>query len=79
MIRSQHPTNNAVLGAPEGMTKDECQALPITLGVYEDGTKSLKSYWKPTPLELEILNKDGYVTLEVLGFQHPPVRIGAEK
>jgi len=79
MIRSQHPTNNAVLGAPPGMTIEECQALPITAGRYEDGTTSLKSYWKPTEVELEILKQGGYVTLEVLTTQHPPVIIGAEK
>lgn len=79
MIRSQHRTNNAVLGAPEGMSKDECQALPLTLGVYSDGMRGMKSYWKPTEGELEILKQGGYVTLEVLGTQHPPVIIGAEK
>lgn len=79
MNRHQHPTNNAILGAPEGMTKDECQALPLTILSYENGIRSLKSYWTPTEEELAILNSGGYVTLEVLGIQHPPVIIGVEK
>lgn len=78
MNRYQHPSNNAVLGAPAGMPIDECNALPITRIQYSDGTPAVASYWKPTPDELALLNRGQAVRLTVLGGTHPPLMLGVD-
>lgn len=78
MDRHQHPTNNAVLGAPPGVPIDECNALPITRILYSDGTPAVISYWKPTPLELALLTSGAPVRLSVLGLTHPPLMLGVD-
>lgn len=79
MNKVQHPSNNAVLGAPPGMSIDECTALPITRVQYENNCFGVRSYWKPTEDELALLNSGGYVCLEVLGITMPPVILTAER
>lgn len=76
MIKAQHKSNNHVLGAPSGVSIDECEALSITVINYDCGHVGLKSFWRPTDEELEILLQGGFVTLEVLGNNHPPVILG---
>lgn len=79
MNKCQHPFNNFVLGAPPGMTHEQCTALAVTKVIYEEGTLGLRSYWKPTPEELATLNTGGYICLEILGGVHPPVILTADK
>lgn len=78
MNRHQHPSNNAVLGAPPGMPIDECSALPITRIIYACGTPAVASYWMPTPAELALLNQGRAVRLAVLGTTHPPLMLGVD-
>lgn len=78
MKRTQHPTNNAVLGAPPGMSPDECGALPITRITYSDNTPAVASFWTPTPSELQLLNDGKPVRLIVLGNTHPPLSMGVD-
>ena len=78
MQRSQHPTNNAVLGAPPGMSIEECGALPITRIQYADGTPAIASYWTHTPAELDLIADGKPVRLIVLGVTHPPLHIGVD-
>lgn len=77
MNRSQHTSNNHVLGAPVGMNIDECSALPITVIQYTD-TVGLRSFWKPTEEELKLLVAGSFVTIEILGSSHPPIIVGVE-
>lgn len=79
MIKSQHKSNNHVLGAPPGVPIEECEALPITVTNYSCGHVGLKSFWKPTDEELEVLLQGGFVTLEVLTDNHPPVILGTSQ
>lgn len=78
MNRHQHPSNNAILGAPAGMPIDECAALPVTRIYYSDGTPAVASFWKPTPDELALLNRGQAVRLTVLGGTHPPLVLGVD-
>lgn len=78
MRRTQHPSNNDVLGAPPGLTIDECNALPITRVVYENGVRAVASYWRPTREELKLLADGHYVRLMVLGDTHPPLLLGVD-
>lgn len=78
MKKTQHPTNNAVLGAPQGMSIDECEALPITRIKYADGVNAVASFWTPTPAELQLLNNGKPVRLIVLGNTHPPLSMGVD-
>ena len=57
MERTQHPTNNAVLGAPQGWDQKEvpCGALAITR-TEMGGMPAVVSFWKPTADELAALN-----------------------
>lgn len=79
MMRTQHPSNTRALGAPKDWDHGhvECGALPIT-DVTLAGHRAMKSYWRPTTDELEILNGGGLVTLHIIMDVHPPVSVGAE-
>lgn len=78
MNKIQHPSNNLVLGAPPGMSIDECSALAVTRVQYKDGSIALRSYWKPSREELALLNKGFNVCLEILSESHPPVILSVE-
>jgi hypothetical protein len=77
MNPTQHPSNNAVLGAPaewdqQGMP---CSALPITR-LEVSGQPTLASFWRPEPEELAALNAGGLVMLMVHSNAHPVVSVG---
>lgn len=76
MIRTQHPSNNAVLGAPAGWNQGEltCSALPITRTECE-GQPAIISYWRPTVEELAALNAGACLALWVIGRSMPPVML----
>lgn len=78
MNKTQHPSNNAVLGAPAGMSIDECGALAITRIQYEDGTPAVASYWQPTTFEIELIKKGQPIRLVVLGTTHAPLMLGVD-
>lgn len=78
MYRAQHPSNNDVLGAPQGATIDECTALPITRVKFGDGTPACVSFWCPSPEDLELLKKGHLLRLCVLGTTHAPIAVGVD-
>lgn len=78
MKRSQHWSNNSVLGAPPGCGIDECGALPITRIEYADGQPAVASYWRPTAAELALIAAGNSVRLVVLGTTHPPLMLGVD-
>ena len=73
----QHKSNNGVLGAPTGMSYEECAPAPITRVVYADGTSGVRTYWTPTAAELELLRCGGYIEVEVIGNTMPPIAVKA--
>lgn len=73
MQHTQHPSNNDVLGAPLGVSLDECHALAITRVQYQNGMPAVRSYWRPNAAELEALQKGALVCLEVWGGAHAPL------
>lgn len=77
----QHSTNNDVLGAPPGMSIDECGALPITRALAEDGHHVMQSFWLPDAVELAALNAGHPVILQIRGVTHAPllVAVAAQK
>lgn len=76
MNKTQHPSNNAVLGAPVGWDQQQlpCSALAITRTDW-DGVPAVLSFWKPTAEELATLNAGGSVVLSVAGHTMPPVAL----
>jgi hypothetical protein len=76
MNRTQHTSNNDVLGAPKDWNQAElpCSALPITRTEC-DGVPAIKSYWRPTAEELVLLNTGAPVALWILGAGMPPVML----
>lgn len=70
MKSTQFPSQNTVLGPPKGMVN--CDPLAVRknseLGTY-------MSVWKPSPEELAMLNRGGYVLLWIFGDVHPPVAV----
>ena len=79
MDRTQHPSNNAVLGAPPGMSIEECVALPITRVEFEGGGgPGCVSFWRPNAAELALLASGRPVRLCVLGTTHPPLSLGVD-
>lgn len=79
MNRTQHPSNNDVLGAPKGWDQSEipCDALPITRTEVE-GSPVIVSFWRPTGEDLAALQAGGTVALWVFGRGMPPVSLGVE-
>lgn len=77
MDRTQHPSNNRVLGAPKNWDQNElpCGALPITDTEIE-GLPVMVSFWRPTAEELALINKGATISLWVYGAVHPPVSVG---
>lgn len=75
---TQHPTSNAVLGSPAGMTHDECRAAPITRIEYSDGTPAIATYWEPSANERALIASGGRVRVEILGGVMPPMLVTAE-
>ena len=75
MQRTQHPSNNSVLGAPPNTTIEQCSALPITRIEYGDGTQAVASYWRPSAEELKLLQQGALVCLTILGTTHAPLKI----
>lgn len=76
MDRMQHPSNNAVLGAPVGWDQKElpCGALPITRTDW-DGLPAVVSFWRPTAEELALLAAGGSVALWLIGNTMPPASL----
>lgn len=76
MNRVQHPSNNAVLGAPADWDQKAlpCDALPVTRGDV-DGIPVVVSYWRPTAQELAALNAGQHIALSVVGPSMPPVAL----
>lgn len=76
MQRTQHPSNNAVLGAPAGWDQRElpCDALPVTR-VVADGVPHVVSFWRPSPDELAALAAGALVELWTVGHTTPPVAL----
>jgi len=56
-------------------TMGECQALSIHDHTDENGYNRMISAWKPTELELETLNRGGFVYLSIYGLEHPVVAL----
>ncbi len=79
MNKHQHPSNNAVLGAPKGWDQGElaCSALPITRAEF-GGMPAVVSYWKPTAEELAVLAAGGSIELAILGRTMPPVMLAVD-
>lgn len=79
MNRAQHPSNNAVLGAPTGWDQDAlpCDALPITRIEWE-GKPAVISFWRPSPEELAQLQAGAYVGVWVIGHTVPPMAVTVE-
>lgn len=79
MNRTQHPSNNAVLGAPAGWDQAElpCGALPITR-TQVGGSPAIVSYWTPSAEELAQLAAGAPVALWVIGSTMPPVSLTVE-
>lgn len=75
MQRTQHPSNNAVLGAPPGTDIEVCNALPITRIQFDDGTPAVESWWKPNNQERYLIELGYPVKLTILGTTHAPVKV----
>lgn len=76
MNRYQHPSNNAVLGAPKGVS--DCGALPITRVQFIDGTDAVASYWMPSDQERALIAAGHPVRIVALGVTQPPMMVGAD-
>jgi hypothetical protein len=75
---TQHPTNNAVLGAPPGVGIDDCRALPITRVEFPDGAPGVQSFWRPTDAERAAIAGGALVLFQCWGRTHPPVYLGVD-
>lgn len=66
-----------LLGAPKGWDQKggvECGFLPVE-DVNINGVAGIRSYWKPTPEEIKLLQAGYYIALDVIGPTTSPVCI----
>jgi hypothetical protein len=77
---TQHPSNNAVFGAPKGWDQQElpCGALPVTKQTIAEVGPVMVSFWRPSDEEILQLARGGLITLWIHGEVHPVVGIGVE-
>lgn len=73
----QHSSNNLIMKPPDGMTKEQCVALPITRILYKpEGVPAMLSFWEVDDKDIEgLLTGRGVIVLEVMGTEHPPVNL----
>lgn len=71
--------SNAFLGAPEGMTEEECSALSILRTIDSNDNPVVISCWKLTQDELKEINETGRVWLGIMGHTMPPAYIAGQK
>ncbi len=71
----QHPSNNSVYDPPPGLTNEECRPLPVTRIMYPGGIYAVRSYWIPSPEEIQDIVKGKPIVLETLGLEVLPVSL----
>lgn len=59
---------------PAAGDEDAVVPLPVQKGLLGDMVVT-RSFWKPTAIELALLQSGGCVMLQVCGRTHPPLRI----
>lgn len=76
MNRMQHPSNNAVLGAPEGWDQKSlpCGAMPITQ-VTIDGVPGIVGWFQPSEDERIAIANGAPIALWIIGNTMPPVSL----
>lgn len=81
----QHPSNNLVLGAPQGWDRTvlPCGALPVTCthSIDENGKQgppAMVSFWQPDAQELINISQGLPIRLWVVGDWHPVVAMDVE-
>jgi len=71
MICSPFPESNQVFNPPPDLDPSQCSAAEAFVGVIQQGNLDGHTFvvvaWKPTPEELEELNRGGLIYLSVLG------------
>ena len=80
MNKTQHPSNNCVLGAPKGWDQKvaPCDALAVTRIEFH-GQPAMVSFWIPTREEMKQLAAGAKVALWVIGEVHPPVALSVSE
>lgn len=79
MRPTQHPSNNDVLRAPQGVSVESCRSLAITRVLYgAERMPGVISYWQPSAEELALLNDGRAVYMSCWGGTHPPIAIGVD-
>lgn len=78
MKYTQHPSNNTVYGAPQGVSIEECGALPATRVTYDNGQKAILSYWLPSEAEKAAILAGKPIVLSLWGQTMVPVSLQVE-
>lgn len=80
--RREHPDHVVVsMGPPPGVADEDCGAAQMLLGrqpvMPGFGGRDQLAYFRPTPEELEVLNRGGYLELNQLGSVVQPFALNA--
>lgn len=72
MNHTNHPRCNRTIGANNIPNTEDLRA-EVT---FENSFSVITSFWVPTDEEWEQLLKSRVVTVSVMGYQQPPIRVG---
>lgn len=75
----KHRTNNAAM-EPNVSVRSHFEGQPATpfTNTHVRGMPAMKTYWRPTEVELSNLLAGGHVVLTVFGTAHPPSKLTVE-
>lgn len=76
MNHVKHPSNNVLLGAPEGWDQERlvCVGLPATRG-NSAGLLTVSSFWTPDEEERVRINEGGLIEVSLIGQTHAPISL----
>lgn len=78
MVPTSFDQANIVYDKPEGMTREECDALSCWKGQDTDGQPLVISCWKPTKEELEEINRTGRIWVFHFGHYLQPHAVSGQ-
>lgn len=77
-FKGQHIVLRPPAGWDNADGRLQCGGLPIQV-VEDRGYPVMRSFWRPSPADIEMLKNGAHVCLGIVGDSHPPVMVYVER